>query len=303
NLKKLNWPNKVLLGQKNWIGESKGAEIIFKVEGKDIPIHVFTTRVDTSYGVTALVIAPDKKSKDGKTPLAIDLATSDNKTAVEQFINKSQIAGNKSQIHSVGSKTEEEKSGVFTGAYAINPFSEERIPIWVADYVVGWYGTGALMLVPAHDERDFEFAKKYNLNIKKVIKTDQDKLPTTDYGILINSGELSGLTTEEATSEMIAYLHDTEAGESKTQYKLRDWIISRQRYWGAPIPMIYCESCAEKGLSWFNSEEAKEANSESRIQDSELIENYKLKIKNSASEAVGWFPVKEEDLPVLLLLN
>ncbi len=165
NIKKLNWPQKVLLGQKNWIGESKGVEIIFKVEGKDIPIHVFTTRLDTIYGATALVIAPDKMGSKNN-PFGLDIATPEYKGKVKEYIEQV-----KSQLSIVKSKgEEEEKTGVFTGAYAINPFSGERIPIWIANYVVGWYGTGALMVVPAHDERDFEFAKKYNIPIRPVIK-------------------------------------------------------------------------------------------------------------------------------------
>ncbi len=367
NLSKLNWPAKVLLGQKNWIGESVGAEVIFKVEGRDISLPVFTTRLDTIYGVTALVLAPDKLGTDKKTPLALEIATLEQRKKVETYLKKEAVKTNKPAQETA------DKTGVFTGAYAINPFSEEKIPIWVGNYVVGWYGTGVIMVVPAHDLRDFEFAKKYKIPVRPVVKvknlakalvlsqsvkpdfldqlkklkikttiaknshylielkpiqidgfvklvkkqlkhnfwvevvgartififgtgevieiknlSDEEKvfqrcqimnpkvkaafdiwdmltevewykdvLTTTDYGVLINSGEYSGLTSQEAIAKMLDYLTDTNQGRPKVQYKLRDWIISRQRYWGVPIPMIYCESC-------------------------------------------GWQPVPEEKLPVLL---
>ncbi|MBI2029574.1 leucine--tRNA ligase, partial [Candidatus Gottesmanbacteria bacterium] len=224
NTYKIDWPEKVLIGQRNWIGKSTGSQITFKIQGRDIPIEVFTTRIDTVYGVTAIVIAPD-------TSLPMEIATSNQKQAVTNYIKNSRPSDRN------------EKTGVFTGAYAINPFSSELIPIWVGNYVVGWYGTGAVMVVPGHDERDFEFANKYDLPVKRVIKTKQGDLPSTDYGVLVDSGEFSGLSSKEAILAMNKYLEDTGSGKGTVQYKLRDWIISRQRYWGAPIPMIYCSKC------------------------------------------------------------
>lgn len=288
NTYKLDWPQKVLIGQRNWIGKSQGSKIIFKIEGRDIPLEVFTTRVDTVYGVCALVIAPDND-------LPLKIATSDQKDKVQKYIDltRSDLARS--------NKRDEEKTGVFTGAYAINPFSGEKVPVWVGNYVVGWYGTGAVMVVPAHDERDFKFAKKYKLPIKQVIFVDAPtsrpegsgvrgsdqsvgNTAITEYGVLHNSGEFTDLTSKEAIERMNKYLFDTQSGNAEVQYKLRDWIISRQRYWGAPIPMIYCEECSKKGQSYFTQEEGKH----SSIDPKEV------------EWAKGWFPVNKEDLPVML---
>lgn len=240
-LDKLDWPEKVKLMQKNWIGKSFGAEIIFNTEN-DIPITVFTTRPDTLFGATFMVIAPDHD-------LVKKITKEENLNAVKKYQEE---CSNLSEIE----RTDEtkEKTGVFTGAYAINPLSNQRIPIYISSYVLKDYGTGAIMCVPAHDQRDFDFAKKFNLEIKQVIKPndpspyfDENKKQIKaieDDGILINSEEFDGLEAKtEGAKKIINKLEELKLGESKTCYKLRDWIFSRQRYWGEPIPLIHCEKC------------------------------------------------------------
>ena len=227
----LNWPDKIKLAQTNWIGRSEGAEIDFSIEGRDDIITVFSTRPDTLFGATFLVLAPEH-------PLARALARSDMKESVESYIN-SAVKRSEIERQSEG----KEKTGVWTGSFAINPVSGEKIPIWVADYVLGGYGTGAVMAVPAHDERDFAFASKYELPIVTVIEkpeTQQDISVYHGEGILVNSGEFDGRTSSEAREEIVAWLEQQELGRGKVTYKMRDWLISRQRYWGAPIPVIHC---------------------------------------------------------------
>lgn len=227
----LNWPDKIKLAQTNWIGRSEGAEIDFAVEGRDDLITVFSTRPDTLFGATFLVLAPEH-------PLARTLTTSDMKESVDSYID---AAVKRSEIERQSEG--KEKTGVWTGSFAINPVSGEKIPIWVADYVLGGYGTGAVMAVPAHDERDFAFASKYELPIVTVIEkpeTQQDISVYHGEGILVNSGEFDGRTSSEAREEIVAWLEEQGLGRSKVTYKMRDWLISRQRYWGAPIPVIHC---------------------------------------------------------------
>ncbi|MBE3592265.1 MAG: leucine--tRNA ligase [Thermoanaerobacter sp.] len=233
-LDELDWPEKTKIMQKNWIGKSDGAEIAFKVDGKDLTFKVFTTRADTLYGATYVVIAPEHE--------IVDLITTDEyKQAVEEY---KEYARKQSEIERLS--TEKEKTGVFTGAYAIHPLTGEKLPIWIADYVLATYGTGCVMAVPAHDERDYEFATKYNLPIKRVIKgigDIDDSLPFVEYGVLIDSGEFTGIKSEEARIKIVEKLKQEGRAEFKVNYRLRDWLVSRQRYWGAPIPVIHCERC------------------------------------------------------------
>lgn len=230
----LDWPEKTKSMQKHWIGRSKGAEVTFKVENSDISFDVFTTRVDTLNGVTYVVLAPE-------SPFVDQLTTEENKTIVEEYKVE---AAKQSDIER--QSISREKTGVFTGSYAINPINGKKVPIWVGDYVLATYGTGCVMAVPAHDERDFEFATKFNLPIERVI-TSKDgsdaSLPFTEYGKLVNSGEFDVLTTEEAKEAIVKKLEEKDLGRWKVNFRLRDWLVSRQRYWGAPIPIVHCEKC------------------------------------------------------------
>ena len=233
-LEDLDWPEKTKKIQTNWIGRSEGAEIEFKVDNKDINFKVFTTRADTLMGVTYVVLAPENE-------LVAQLTTPENEKAIEEY----QIATRK-QTDIDRLSTSKEKTGVFTGSYAIHPLNGEKVQIWIADYVLGSYGTGCVMAVPAHDERDFEFAEKYKLPINRVIKGKdgvEDALPFGEYGILVNSGEFDGLTTEEGKIQLVKKLEQQGRGQLKINYRLRDWLVSRQRYWGSPIPIIHCEKC------------------------------------------------------------
>ncbi|MEN8152613.1 MAG: leucine--tRNA ligase [Acidobacteriota bacterium] len=231
------WPGKVLSMQKNWIGKSKGAEVTFRVDGMDREIEIFTTRLDTIFGSTFFAMSV-------KHPLVKELiADNPEKDKIEKFIKEV-------EQDSRNNREQAEKRGIFTGKYAVNPFNGEKIPIWLANFVLIEYGSGAIMSVPAHDDRDFEFAKKYNIPIRRVIVKDpKEELPEEveevfhDPGYLINSGDYSGLTTEVAVKEMGEVLKEKELGKLTTQFRLRDWGISRQRYWGTPIPMVYCDKC------------------------------------------------------------
>ncbi|WP_127836518.1 leucine--tRNA ligase [Clostridium prolinivorans] len=226
----LDWPEKTKAMQKHWIGKSIGAEVTFKVDNSNLSFNVFTTRVDTLFGVTYVVLAPENELVD-------KLTTADNKSAVEAY---KEAAKKQSDIER--QSLTREKTGVFTGSYAINPINGKKVPIWVADYVLATYGTGAVMAVPAHDDRDFAFATKYNLPIERVIESNTE-LPYTEYGKLINSEEFTGLTTEEAKEAIVSKLEKNNLGSKKINYRLRDWLVSRQRYWGAPIPVVHCEHC------------------------------------------------------------
>jgi leucyl-tRNA synthetase len=238
--KKLDWPEKTIEMQRNWIGRSEGAEIDFLIDGHpDKKLPVFTTRPDTLWGVTYMVLAPEHE-------LVPEITTPDRRADVEAYVEQARRA---SEIERTS--TEREKTGVFTGAYAINPVNGERVPIWIADYVLVTYGTGAIMAVPAHDQRDFEFAQRYNLPVRQVISPDgQPSLePLTrayeEPGVMINSGPFSGTPSQEGIQRVIEFLERQGIGRRKVNYRLRDWLISRQRYWGAPIPIIYCPACGE----------------------------------------------------------
>ncbi|MDD4680643.1 MAG: leucine--tRNA ligase [Clostridia bacterium] len=226
----LDWPDKTKIIQKNWIGKSFGTEINFKCG--DDTITVFTTRADTLMGVTYVVLAPEH-------PLVDKLTASD---CMEEVKTYRDYTVRQSDIERTS--TAKEKTGVFTGSYAVHPISGEQIPIWIADYVLQNYGTGAVMAVPAHDERDFEFAEKYNLPfIRVVTNEDESPLPFCDDGALINSGIYNGLSSEQARQKIYSDLEATEKGKQTVKYHLRDWLVSRQRYWGAPIPIIHCNDC------------------------------------------------------------
>jgi leucyl-tRNA synthetase len=230
----LDWPEKTKKIQTNWIGRSEGAEVEFKVDSSDISFKVFTTRADTLYGVTYVVLAPESEFTDLVT-------TEKYRKQVEEY---KIFAQKQTEIERMS--TVKEKTGVFTGGYAINPVNNEKIPIWISDYVLAGYGTGCVMAVPGHDERDFEFAQKFNLPIRRVISGRDgmpDELPFIEYGVLTDSMEFSGMTSEKARIEIVKKLEKEGKGEIKVNYRLRDWLVSRQRYWGAPIPIVYCDHC------------------------------------------------------------
>jgi len=231
---KLDWPNRIKVLQENWIGKSFGTEVIFKINNDDW--KVFTTRPDTLYGVTFLVISAQHSK-------LFDLVTKEEKPKVEAFLKK---------LKSVSEKELEdmEKEGIFTGSYAINPLTKEKVPIYAGNFVVADYASGMVMAVPAHDQRDFEFAKKYSIPIKLVIQNKENNLKLnemqrayTDNGLLVNSDKFNGLHNREAIDKITEYLQSINLGSKTVLYKLRDWLISRQRYWGTPIPMIYCDKC------------------------------------------------------------
>lgn len=231
DLKDLDFPEKIKTQQINWIGKSFGTEIDFKTLSGDV-IKVFTTRIDTIFGVTALVLAPEH-------PLIKKLVTEENEEKVQKYIEE---AKKKSDFER--ELAEKEKTGAFTGSYCINPVNGEKVPIWVGDYVVAAYGGGAVMTVPAHDYRDFDFAQKYGLEIREVISGgDISSEAFVDYGTLINSGEFSGLSSQNAMKKITFWLEGKSSGRKTIHYKLRDWVFSRQHYWGEPIPIIHCSKC------------------------------------------------------------
>jgi leucyl-tRNA synthetase len=231
------WPERVKTMQANWIGKSVGAYLEFPVVGSDTKIGVFTTRPDTAYGVTYVVLAPEH-------PLTLQLTTADQKAAVEAFIQE--VSG-QSELERVAE--DKPKRGIPTGAKAINPFTGAEIPIWIADYVLYEYGTGAVMGVPAHDARDFKFATEQKLPIQVVIVPNEEASTTslsqayTEPGILVNSGEFDGMPSTQGKTAIVEYAQKQGIGKARVQYRLRDWLISRQRYWGAPIPVIHCPKC------------------------------------------------------------
>ena len=226
----LDWPESLKAMQRNWIGKSVGAEIDFKIEGTDKAFTVFTTRADTVFGVSYCVLAPEHK-------LVEEIVTEEQRAAVEEYLD---IVKRKSDLERTD--LNKDKTGVFTGAYAINPVNGEKVELWIADYVLASYGTGAVMAVPAHDERDYEFATKFNLPIKAVIEDNGEVVvPFFGDGKHINSDFINGLNNEEAIAKVIEFLEENKVGRSKVTYKLRDWLFSRQRYWGEPIPIIHWE--------------------------------------------------------------
>jgi len=235
-LDRIDWPEKTKIMQRNWIGRSEGASVQFSLSSHEGTIEVFTTRPDTLWGVTYMVLAPEH-------PLVMDITTAEYKKDIEAYINQA-----RKQTEIDRTSAEKEKTGVFTGSYCTNPVNGEKVPVWIADYVLLTYGTGCVMAVPGHDERDFAFAQKYDLPIREVISpdgTEHVKLDEAyiDPGIMIHSGPFSGVPSKEGIQKVIQYLEENEWGGGRVNYKLRDWLISRQRYWGAPIPMIQCDAC------------------------------------------------------------
>ncbi|CAI3481339.1 leucine--tRNA ligase [Enterococcus cecorum] len=238
DLEELDWPESIKEMQRNWIGRSVGANVTFKVADTDKEFTVFTTRPDTLFGATYAVMAPE-------LPLVKEITTPEQMAAVESYIEQ---AAKKSDLNRTD--LAKEKTGVFTGAYAINPVNNKKIPIWIADYVLASYGTGAIMAVPAHDDRDFEFAKTFDLEIIPVLAGgDVTKAPFTEDGEHINSDFLNGLNKQEAIDKMVAWLEENGVGKKEVSYRLRDWLFSRQRYWGEPIPIIHWEDGTTTALS------------------------------------------------------
>ena len=235
DLDKLDWPEKVKKMQSDWIGKSYGAEIDFPVDGTDKAIKVYTTRPDTLYGATFMVLSPEH-------PIVKEITTAEYKDAMDKYCYEASTKSNVSRM------TDKEKTGVFTGSYGINPLNGAKTPIWVSDYVLADYGTGAIMCVPAHDDRDFEFAKKFDLPIIQVISKDGKEVENlteayTEPGIMINSNEFNVMKSEDAKKKVPDYMEEKGFGKKTVNFKLRDWVFSRQRYWGEPIPLIHCEKC------------------------------------------------------------
>lgn len=235
DLDKLDWPEKVKKMQSDWIGKSYGAEIDFPVDGTDKAIKVYTTRPDTLYGATFMVLSPEH-------PIVKEITTAEYKDAMDKYCYEASTKSNVSRM------TDKEKTGVFTGSYGINPLNGAKTPIWVSDYVLADYGTGAIMCVPAHDDRDFEFAKKFDLPIIQVISKDGKEVENlteayTEPGIMINSNEFNGMKSEDAKKKVPDYMEEKGFGKKTVNFKLRDWVFSRQRYWGEPIPLVHCDKC------------------------------------------------------------
>ncbi|MBP5739486.1 MAG: leucine--tRNA ligase, partial [Spirochaetia bacterium] len=234
----LDWPEAIKAMQRNWIGRSEGAAVFFQLENMDEKLEVYTTRCDTLFGATYMVIAPEH-------PLVEKLTVPSQKAAVQAYLD---MAAHKSDLERTD--LAKDKTGVFSGSYAINPVNGERIPIWIADYVLISYGTGAIMAVPAHDDRDWEFAKKFNLPIIEVLKSpvDVQTQAWTEDGEHVNSQWLDGLNKQDAINKMLEFLEKNKCGHKAINYKLRDWIFSRQRYWGEPIPVVHCPHCGNVPL-------------------------------------------------------
>ncbi len=227
SLDQLDWPENLKEMQRNWIGKSTGAMMTFKVANADLSFDVFTTRPDTIYGATYCVLAPEH-------PLVLSITSDDEAQSVKDYIKKTK------QKTDMDRQTDKTKTGVFTGSYAINPLNHKKVPVWIADYVLPHYGTGAVMAVPAHDDRDFEFAQNHGLDIIEVVKGDADGAFTGD-GIHYNSGIVDGLNNEDAIAKIIQFLEETKQGYKHNTYRLRDWVFSRQRYWGEPFPVVFDE--------------------------------------------------------------
>ena len=317
-LEKIDWSERVKIAQKNWIGKKEGIEIGYEVaggppkarlaKGGRLQVVCWTSRPETNFGATFVVLAPEH-------PQVLEITKPEHKKEVEKYIKASQNKSNEDRL------TEgREKTGAFTGSYALNNLTGEKMPIWVSDFVLVEFGTGAVVGVPGHDRRDFEFAKKFKLPIKQVIAKPPQGWNSIDTsglnaayeggGKIVNSGPWNGWRTPQDLGKVIDWLEAKGMGKRKATYHLRDWLISRQRYWGPPIPMVYCQTCASKGISWFSSNKRAESHHreisnflfDSKLAQSEQyqISNKSKKIGNSEWNSAGWFPVGKEDLPVLL---
>jgi leucyl-tRNA synthetase len=281
----MDYPDYIKASQKNWIGRTEGIEIDYPVVGQNLKISCYSTRPDTNFGATFVVIAPEH-------PLVSQLTTKEKKKEVARYV---QQAKKKSELERV--ELEKVKTGVFTGSYALNQLTGEKMPIWVADFVILTAGTGIVVGVPAHDERDWQFAKKYRLEIKPVIKPQKgqwnyDKKPFLDIdeAVVFNSDFLNGMPALKAKEKIIDYLVKKKWGRRTKNYHLRDWIFSRQHYWGEPIPMVFCSHCQKKGITWWKIQEGK-----AFLEKNQLIGEAEKK-----SDLAGWFPVKEKSLPITL---
>jgi leucyl-tRNA synthetase len=233
-----SWPERVLTMQRNWIGRSQGAHVDFAIEGRVEPVTVFTTRPDTLYGATFFVVAAD-------SPLAAELCAPEQRADFDAYVEQVRRLTDIDRL-----STEREKTGVFLGRYAVNPVNGERIPVWAGDYVLADYGTGAIMAVPAHDKRDLDFARKFDLPVRVVVASDESDpavtgVATTGDGVHVNSGPLDGTTKTDAIAAIVEELEAAGSGTGATNYRLRDWLLSRQRFWGAPIPIVHCEGCGD----------------------------------------------------------
>ncbi len=302
-----NWSNKVKISQRNWIGKKEGINITYPVFGQSTTITCFTTRPDTNFGATFIVVAPEH-------PFVVSILSSKVKVQdskrkeIENYVNK---AKSKSEIERIAEGRK--KTGVFTGFYAVNQLTNRKMPIYVTDFVLGHVGTGAVVGVPGHDKRDFEFAKEFNLPIiRVVVGSDRDTSKISrieqvqeEEGTMVNSGFLNGMDIHKAIEAMMDYLEKKKWGKRVTVYKLRDWCISRQRYWGAPIPMIFCPFCAKEGVGWLslNMVDSQDSRIKYRVssikREKKDIRNTKYSMLNTDNMA-GWYPVPEKDLPVLL---
>ncbi|RJR15291.1 leucine--tRNA ligase [Candidatus Microgenomates bacterium] len=291
------WSEKVRIGQQNWIGKKTGINITYPIADSKKTVTVWTSRPDTNFGATFIVISPEH-------PEVLEITSKEQSQRVKEYINKAKSTSDEDRIASG-----REKTGAFTGSYAINHLTQEKMPIYVADFVLMGVGTGVVVGVPGHDLRDFEFAQAFNLPIKRVVVgIDNDTSEITrveqvqeESGKMINSDFLNGLEIHDATEKIMDYFEKKGWGKRVTSYHLRDWLISRQRYWGAPIPMIYCEKCASEGKSWFTVTRYTELVSESS--DNTVVADIKGipdQVRDDNSWAAGWFPTDEEDLPVLL---
>jgi leucyl-tRNA synthetase len=284
NIAHLDWSERVRLAQKNWIGKKEGINITYKIDDGEETVTIFTTRPDTNFGATFIALAPEHELTRKLISGAVK-TDPQNAKKIKAYVEK---ALNKSEIDRVAEG--KEKTGVFTGLYATNPLTGYQMPVWVSDFVLGGFGTGALVGVPGHDKRDFEFATKFGLEIIRVV-VGKDGVDSPimkieqvqeDEGTMINSGFLDGMNIHKATVKIMDYIEEKSYGKREVTYHLRDWLISRQRYWGPPIPMIYCKTCAAKGDSWFTTKEA-------------------IGKKTAEAEVMaGWYPVPDKDLPVKL---
>ena len=282
-LDRIDWPEKIKIAQRNWIGKKDGITITYPVKESDLTISCWTSRPDTNFGATFVAISPEYKD-------VLRLTTKENRGKVTEYIKK---AKSKSEDEKI--EQGKEKTGVFTGLFAINHLTGKEMPIWVTDFVLFDVGTGAVVGVPGHDRRDFEFAEKYDLKIiRVVVGSDGDISPIIqveqvqeEEGMMINSGFLNGMDTHKATRKIIDYMESEGQGVRTTSYHLRNWIISRQRYWGPPIPMIYCKACAKESMSWFTFKDDTSKREALRKDQSDWVH-------------AGWYPVDEAKLPVNL---